>query len=198
MFRKFKHVMFVAFAIFTTCFITTNTSAQVVINEVDYHNGRVEIKNLGDSTVDISSWQFCSLFIYTPISGLTVEFGSTTPASGDLVVFSGLAFNNTAADLGLYSSSDFGNAEAMQSFVQWGSGGNARESVAVGKGIWTAGDFVPTVASGNSMAYDGDGTASSDWLDLAAPTFGSDNSPSIAVRPRGKLTTTWGKIKRSR
>lgn len=84
----------------------------------------------------------------------------------------------------------------MESFVQWGGDGIGRENVAADKGIWSAGDFVPVVAAGNSSSYDGDGNASSDWVDVSTPTFGSENfPPSTAVQSQHKLTTTWGRIK---
>ena len=58
--------------------------------------------------------------------------------------------DDAGADLGLYlpvvnatnSNADFADSEMMIDFTQWGSSGNGRESVAVTKGIWSAGDFV--------------------------------------------------------
>jgi len=173
--------MFVVCTTILTMFAITDAHAQVVINEVEYCvNDRIEIKNLGSSPVDISSWWLCSLFVYAPISGepVIVMSGSTTLAPNDIVVLSGFSMNNTAADLGLYNSRNFPSAAAMEAFVQWGRPGLGigRQGVAVNKGIWTAGDFVPTVACGNSIEYDGNGNASTDWFDQAVPTFGNDNS----------------------
>ena len=39
----------------------------------------------------------------------------------------------------------------MQDFIQWGGAGIGRESVAVAKGIWTAGTFFPVPAAGLSF-----------------------------------------------
>ena len=73
------------------------------------------------------------------------------------------------ADLGLYlASGSFGATSAMVDFTQWGSGGHGRESVAVSKGIWTAGDFV----DGNEpYTYNGDGTQNgvSFWEGVTPP-----------------------------
>ena len=88
---------------------------------------------------------------------------------------SGFPLNNSVADLGLYETNTFGSASAMQDFVQWGSGGNGRESVAVGKGIWTAGDFILTAPEGHSIAFDGQGRTSSDWANQSNPTIGAEN-----------------------
>ena len=40
-------------------------------------------------------------------------------------------FTDNASDLGLYNSSAFSSTTAMEDFVQWGAGGQGRESVAV-------------------------------------------------------------------
>ena len=96
-------------------------SAQnVVLNEIEYRiNDLVGIKNLGGSTVDISSWWLCSRFGYAQVSSLTVVSGNTNLAPGDTVVLSGFALDNMVADLGLYSSSDFSSTAAVGDFVQW-------------------------------------------------------------------------------
>lgn len=45
--------------------------------------------------------------------------------------------------MGLYSNNSFSDTTAMLDFFQYGSGGNGREAIAVAKGIWGAGDFLP-------------------------------------------------------
>ena len=47
-------------------------------------------------------------------------------------------------EIGLYSNPDFGNSDAIVDYVEWGSSGHGRSSVAVGAGIWKADDFVAT------------------------------------------------------
>ncbi|MEM9001531.1 MAG: hypothetical protein AAGB24_14810, partial [Bacteroidota bacterium] len=61
-------------------------------------------------------------------------------------------------------------------FVQWGNSGNVRESVAVAAGIWNAGGYVPNVAPGSSIAYDGEGNTSDDWAEATTPTLGAANN----------------------
>lgn len=153
--------------------IVSQADAQVVLTEVDYHNDFIEITNIGASTVNISDWQLCSLFNYRKISALTVVKGSMNLEPGGVIVLSGFALNDVAGDLGLYSSGNFTSALAMESFVQWGSSGNGREAVAVIKGIWKLGDFVPTVAKGHSVEYDGVGISAVAWFDQANPNFGT-------------------------
>lgn len=163
--------------------VPTFLFGQVKINEVllSSSGDQVELKNFGTSSVDVSSWWFCSLFGYTQISTLTVISGvANIPPGGIFSVSRNL--NDSSADLGLYNSGSFASSSAMQDFVQWGGSGQGRESVAVAKGIWTAGDFVTTPADGHSLEYDGSGNTSSDWFDQANPTIGSENGVVTSVK----------------
>lgn len=67
-------------------------SAQIVINEVSYTGSpdKVELKNIGGSTVDISSWYLCTMASsYNQLIALTVESGSLILGAGAIVVVSG-------------------------------------------------------------------------------------------------------------
>lgn len=106
----------------------------------------IAFKNFGSTAQDISSLRFCHKFSYGTLGALPVLVGSLTDLQpGDSVVVSRASLA-TSSDFGLYeagvSSSDFGNSAKMLDFIQFGSGGNGRESVAVTKGIWNAGDFL--------------------------------------------------------
>lgn len=165
------------------CLAFSGVQGQVKINEVLYSTSedQVELKNFGDVSVDVSGWWFCSKFNYTSISSMTIISGSLTIPAGGILAVEGITLDNDDADLGLYNTNNFGSASAMEDFVQWGDGGNGREGVATTKGIWTAGDFVPTVESGHSIEYDGEGNASSDWFDQPEPTIGSENDVATSV-----------------
>jgi len=166
--------------------------ADPVFNEILYDptgansgNQLIEIKNVGDETANIGGWWLCKLLTYTQLpAGVTIPAdgiivlhvgGSGTNTSTDIYLSSMSALNASASDLGLYVNASFTSSSSMQDFVQWGSGGRGRESVAVSKGIWTAGNFVPDVAEGHSIEYDGDGEHSSDWVDQPTPTIGQEN-----------------------
>jgi len=111
-----------------------------------------------------------------PAGGIIViHLGGSGDDTSTEIFLSG-SLNTSASDLGLYVSTfDFTSSANMRSFVQWGSDGNGRESVAVNAGLWTAGDFVPDVAEGHSIEYDGGGQSSSDWVDQPTPTLGQEN-----------------------
>ncbi|MEA2058500.1 MAG: hypothetical protein U9O63_07250 [Actinomycetota bacterium] len=76
-----------------------------------------------------------------PAGALTVDavatVGTIDPASGEL---------------GLYSASQFDDATAIVSYVEWGSAGHGRSSVAVAAGIWTEGGFVATTSTTASLS----------------------------------------------
>ena len=191
-------IVFLVFAVHLT------VSAQVALNEIDYHQDLVEIKNLGGNAVDISSWWLCSRFFYQPISSLTVLSGSTNLSPDGIVVLAGFPLDDTSADLGLYidinnNFGNFGNPAFMASFVQWGAGNIGRASVAVNAGIWSDGaDFVPTVANGRSIEYKGVGASAGAWFDQANPTLGDDNSLPVelsqftAKRTSEGVLVKWG------
>jgi hypothetical protein len=156
--------------------IQSNLNAQsgVVINEVSATN-QIEFKNTGMSTVDISSYFLCDFPTYTQISNLTVVSGSTNLAPGALVVISGWNVDEADSELGLYSSPNYGSSAAIVSYVEWGSSGHTRASVAIAAGIWTANNFVPSFALGESIAYAGAGITAASWT-VGEPTIGAENS----------------------
>ena len=94
--------------------------------------------------------------------------------------------DDSASDLGLYTTNTFTDANAMVDFVQWGTDQDVgRSDVARDKGIWrelTPGvyDFVPTAGSGQSAAWKGTNsgggllTFSEDWGN-GTPTQGGSN-----------------------
>ena len=148
----------------------------VVINEVQYGNlNYVELYNNGDVTVDLSMYWLClGPGNYAQIGTLTPKTGTIALSSGEFLVLP-FEMPDTEGGLGLYSSNQFTNAEAIVDFVQWGAANSPRENIAVEADIWTAGEFVPTVGPSASIAYDGEGDEASDWSEAVVPTLGETN-----------------------
>ena len=68
-------------------------------------------------------------------------------------------------EIGLYNSNSFGSADAIVSYVEWGSSGHGRSATAVEAGIWVSGGFVPTtVDSGAILASRTPPTDPSHWV----------------------------------
>ncbi|OEK06668.1 spondin domain-containing protein [Roseivirga misakiensis] len=150
----------------------------VVLNEVNYASGDwIEIFNNGSAPADLSNYWLClGPGSYVELSAITPQTGSVTNLlSGEYLVLP-YTMPDTDGGLGLYSSNEFTNSAAIVDFVQWGSGGSAREDVAVSAGLWTAGEYVPTVSSeDNSIIFDGEGNGAANWAETAQPTPGNEN-----------------------
>ena len=157
--------------------------ASVVLNEVRFvGQDLVEIFNNGDSVADLSDYWLClGPGTYVRIGGITPMAGSGTISAlqpGEYLVLP-YTMPDDEGGLGLYSTNEFANADAIVDFVQWGASGSAREDVAVQAGVWTAGDFVPTVIRGGSIVFDGEGNGAEDWAETTTPTFGAANELTI-------------------
>jgi len=151
------------------------SQAEIVLNEIYPNSNQIELKNIGNSSTNVGSYWFCNFPSYTQVQNATIVSGSLDMAPGDiLLVETSVSFNATDAEMGLYTSSNFGSSNAMIDYVEWGSTGHTRSSVAVAAGIWTTGDFHPVFANTESLAYDGEGDSSTDWT-AGTPTPGQEN-----------------------
>ncbi|MBI1268215.1 MAG: T9SS type A sorting domain-containing protein [Cryomorphaceae bacterium] len=166
--RKFYATVFCMVVMFAS-------HAQIVINEFQPDNDRIEIKNLGNQTVNVGSYFLCSFPIYTQISSMTIVSGSTMLMPGQLLVVTGHPMEQADDELGLYTLPQYTNSSAMIDYVEWGFSGHTRSSVAVAAGIWSTGAFVAAPTTGQSWMYDGSGNAPADWF-TGAPTFGAENA----------------------
>jgi len=149
----------------------------IAINEVQYGNQDiVELFNNGDTTINLDGYFLClGPGTYQRIGGLTPTSGNIQLAPGELVTLP-YSMPDDIGGLGLYSNNQFASADAIVDFVQYGGAGTPREDVAAQAGIWTAGDFVPTVRLNSySIEFDGEGNASSDWLEEVNPSLGQTN-----------------------
>lgn len=157
----------------------SSMSGQFAINEIDLANNQIEIINVGPINMDASSFIFCSFPTYTFISSMTIVSGDLDMDPGEITVLSGHTipgdFENDG-ELGLYINNSYGSSSSIIDYVEWGSTGHFRSSVAVGAGIWETGDVVDAPASGSTLAWDGEGDAPENWDPNADPTLGAENS----------------------
>ena len=128
--------------------LTLGINAQGLrITEVNPSTSSLTITNFGAGDVDLSLYRLCSLFDYDQLGS-----GNITILEGDLMLSSleelsvswnTTGMNPTGSDLGLYlPMGGFDNFVNMVDFVQWGSAGNGRESVANTAGFWVSGTFL--------------------------------------------------------
>jgi hypothetical protein len=165
-----------------------------------------EVRLDGTQTIEIlnplaSSLDAAGMYLYTGDAGFQIPNGqsanTTIPAGGVLRILLNSALANvpgrvsepSGSGLGTLGSTDFAglywiqdNSSAfnvywtMTDYVQWGAGGQTRESTAASAGQWTAGQFVASPAAGTTVEFDGIGNGSSNWLANAPPTLGAPNA----------------------
>lgn len=117
--------------------------AQVRIIKVDTEFEWVYLKNFGTIAQDMTVWELCNFPLYETIGGSNFILGDATIDPGETVIIGWSPASGNSGELGLYNFADFNNELAMEDYMEWGEGGHFRESVAVSKGIWGAGDFTP-------------------------------------------------------
>ena len=150
-------------------------AGEIVINEI-LPGGTVELKNIGDETIDISTYLLCNFPAYSMIGGMNFLCGSAMVGPGEIVAVDGFDnINHTDGEMAIYINANYTDPASIVDYMQWGSAGHQRESVAVMAGIWTEGDFVPFIIPNASLSYDGSGDTSGDWKVTLCPTICSEN-----------------------
>lgn len=136
---------------------STSATAQtsgLLISEVHAGEAWVELVNAGTESIDTGAYFLCNFPSYLPVQGLNVVAGSRVLAPGEYLAVSFAALPPASGEVGLYEPGtfDFGNADNMLDYMEYGSGNHTREPLAVQNGFWASGAFVSTPASGQSMA----------------------------------------------
>ncbi len=106
-------------------------------------DGYVEIVNTGSDPITLAGVYICEFPDYADLGDVadvaTLEPGATTQIAAD--VLGGLSIDSGEA--ALYDGDDFESADAILSYVQWGTGDHQRASVAAEAGLWpSVDDFV--------------------------------------------------------
>lgn len=147
-------------------------------------SGYVVITNVGNGTGDVGGHWLCQRPAYFEIPSTELAPGESVwvaaadgaglvPAQGVVAVVvanrSLGAFSVETGEMAMYTSNGFGDSTAIVDYVEWGSAGHGRSSVAVEAGIWPDGGFVEVPEE--AVAISG-----------AAPTSGPDDwAPDIGV-----------------
>lgn len=134
---------------------------QVVFGE----GGYVVITNVGGSAGSIGGYALCQRPSYLnlpdvellPFESVWVAAGdgsllTATPAKEVIPANGALgSFDRADGEVALYSTPDFASADAIRSYVEWGSSGHGRSSVAVEAGLWAEGAFVEIPSDADSV-----------------------------------------------
>ncbi len=167
--------------------LTTMSQAksQIVLNEIG-SDGRIEIKNIGSTGVDVLGYYVCNATECVQLSqlGLICPFppapinplgpGSILVGESDLIGLSD-------GEIALFSSSNTTDPLALVDYVQWGSSGHTYESLATTAGIWPTGGFTAAIPMEGSLEYDGNGNEVTDWVLAFVPSPCQENGTGCEV-----------------
>lgn len=157
----------------------------------DTGNERIELKNKGATAQDLTGMCICTAAAcggtaYCFPAGITLPSGSYlvlhvnqtgTNSSTDAYTGPFTDLNNAQDNVALYlDNTDFTLDDNLVDFVQWGAGNQARASVAESAAVWTAAEFITTVAEGHSIeAKDWKAYRPQDWFNQWTPSLGAAN-----------------------
>ncbi len=114
-----------------------DAKADISVVSVSFATNTVTVRNDGDAEVSLAGYSLCNRPSYVDAPDVSIAPGTTV----DIDV-SGLGLSADNGEFGLYSSTDFGSADAIVAYVQWGTADNGRASVAVEAGLIGEGEFV--------------------------------------------------------
>ncbi len=113
---------------------------------IDFDSGEVTIANSGDADVSLDGYFLCNFPSYGQ-----VEAGVSVPAGGTVTVTSPVGLRAEDGELGLYTTDSYSDPSAIAAYVEWGSEGHERASVAVEAGIH---DGTPTAVEGSALTVE--------------------------------------------
>lgn len=126
----------------------------LVITSVDFDEEYAVITNVTGSGYSLEGHFICNFPTYAPIG----ELGTIPAGESFTVELATIAASTGSGEIGIYTTNDFSNPDAMVTYVEWGTPGHARSGVAVAAGLWTEGDFVDNGhASFRAMTSGGSG-----------------------------------------
>lgn len=129
----------------TSTTIVTGNATFVIGSVVFGDEGTIEIGNLGPDSGDLSGFWIAIHPYYLEIPstiiapGKAITVSVAESADPELVIpAAGLLppLKSGSGEIGLYSSGGFGDPDAIVDYVEWGSAGHVRTSVAVEAGLW--------------------------------------------------------------
>lgn len=129
----------------------------------------IELYNNTDNPVDVSDYWLCTFPTYDQVNNFEIICGSYTIPPGETLVICGWSIDPLDGELGLYTINSFNSADAIVDYVEWGSTGHQRSSVAIAAGVWTTGEFIPSLEDGMSAQKTDMGNFTSSAWQMASP-----------------------------
>jgi hypothetical protein len=141
----------------TTSEVSPDDVSALVIVAVDFETGLIVIRNDGDEDYDLTGHWICNRPTYSELPGEVLAPGAIIEIDTDAI-----GLDADSGEIALYTSSDFGSADDILRYVQWGTDSHGRTAVAVAGGVWQDGNFVDN-EGGNIESIGSDPVSASDW-----------------------------------
>lgn len=155
----------------------------IAVTGVDLNSGTVAITNNGDAEVDVNGLILCNFPAYAPIADAPVI------APGETITVdsgaAGVALDAATGEMGIYTSPDYENPDAMITYVEWGEPGHQRSPVAIAAGVWAEG--TAEAVDGVLAASTNSPTGPDDW---AASAQGGEEAEETAEAETTELAQT--------
>lgn len=145
--------------------------------------GWIEVINTGPQAGNIHGHWIAIHPFYLELPSTIVEVGQTVRVSldpdADLGVVVGAAgllpvLVAPAGEVGLYSSGNFGDPNSIVDYLEWGSGGHFRSTVAIAAGIWDENSVIPMEGSEGGLRVTEGGDAAAEPVEAAEVAAPSD------------------------
>lgn len=179
-------------------------AANIVISEIDLNNSRVELVNLGETTVDLTSYRWCNFVNGSPRypGVLATTINATLSSDNDLEMTAGqiLTFDLSTAllpaaggELGLYlPTGGFGSRAALVDYVNWGNSTGFRDDAAIqAPAIWVTNTAIDVSGMGAGdtiqLNLEAPGDAVADYS-IAPGTIGTAQSVPSEPEVAGRIT----------
>jgi hypothetical protein len=132
-------------------------ASPLVIVAVDFEAGLIVIRNDGEEDYDLTGHWICNRPTYSELPGEVLGPGATIEIDTAAV-----GLDADSGEIALYKSSEFGSADDILRYVQWGTDSHGRTAIAVAGGVWQNGDFVDNEGA-NIESTGSDPVSASDW-----------------------------------
>ena len=130
---------------------TTGGFTGLAISEVTA-DGAVEIFNGTAGTIDLAEYYLYTSPAYRQLEDLAFDCGETALAPGEVLVVSDLpGFDSSVGEVGLYTTDNFTDPDALVAYLEYGQSGQKRSNVAVAAGLWNTANTPNGPFAGNSL-----------------------------------------------
>lgn len=145
--------------------------------------GWIEVINTGPQAGNIHGHWIAIHPFYLELPSTIVEVGQSVRISldpnadpGAVVSAAGLlpVLVPSAGEVGLYSNGNFGDPNSIVDYLEWGSGGHFRSTVAIAAGIWDETRVVPMEGTEGGLRITKNGETAAEPIDAAEVATPSD------------------------